>query len=161
MPNSPLCRPDETINSLGPEAAPRSLGQGKTGVILLLTSLSVRAASHLLKQISWRLSGSARFRRPPPSHAQLGLSFAFVHWCADVLAAVGGLLGGLAGLVDLAAYSVMHELQLCQRITSVAPWRCLLTPLPHPCLDTSGCLTIRSVSPIYKRANACGWIDLC
>ncbi|PTB46749.1 hypothetical protein M441DRAFT_64015 [Trichoderma asperellum CBS 433.97] len=121
----------------------------------------MRCIASLLMRISWRLSGSAQSRCPPPSHAHLGLSFAFVHWRADVSAAVGGFVGGLAGPVDLAAYSVMHELQLCQRITSVAPWRCLLTPLSHPCLDTSRCLTIRSVSPIYKRANACGWIDLC
>lgn len=70
---------------------------------------------------------------PSPSHAHLGLSFAFVHWCADVSAAVGGFVGGLAGPVDLAAYSVMHELQLCQRITSVAPWP-LLAHTPAPSL---------------------------
>lgn len=60
----------------------------------------------------------------------LGLHLPQPDLCADVSAASWGLCCGppLAS-VDQAAYSVMHELQLCQRITSVAPWRSGSHPL--------------------------------
>lgn len=86
-----------------------------------------------------------------PRRRRLGLSFASAKLvCRRVGNKLGALLWAPLAWVDLAAYSVMHELQLCQRITSVAPWCWWLAPLSHPCLDTSGRLTIRSVSPIYN-----------
>ncbi|TFB06263.1 hypothetical protein CCMA1212_001779, partial [Trichoderma ghanense] len=62
---------------------------------------------------------------------RLGPSFASARLvCRRVGSSWGLCCVPPVALVDLAAYSVMHELQLCQRITSVAPW----PSGSHPCL---------------------------